>query len=190
MKRYFQHETKRRVLLRFAGVLLVLIGYFVFVSIHYGLKNGVLISALTWSFFVLCTPIADAGILLDFPVRLLLRVRMVYSEIAVWAIAITLNVLVSVFSPAAYERTVLLRLFGDILTRPIPFWGIILLSAAGSFASVYFGDELVDVVKHEHREKHRRHKTKYRILLFMFLFAAAAVLYHFLLKDLGVKLPV
>lgn len=189
MKRYIHHETKRHVLIRFAAVVLILAGYFAFVSIRYGLKNGFEISALTWSFFVLCTPVADAGILLDFPFRLITKIRMIYSEIGVWVIAITLNLSASLFFPDAYQKTVLLRLFRHILIEPFPFWGIIALSAVGTFASIYFGDELIDVVKHEHREKHRRHRAKYRILLFLFLFAAAAVLYHFLLKELGVPLP-
>jgi hypothetical protein len=189
VRHYLRHETKRHVLIRFAAVVLILAGYFAFVSIRYGLTNGVSISALTWSFFVLCTPVADAGILLDFPIRLAAKVRMIYTEIGVWVLALALSFTTVRLFPEVYDTTVLLRLFRHILLRPFPFWGIIVISAVGTFASVYFGDELIDVVKHEHREKHRRHRAKYRILLFLFIFAAAAALYHFLLKELGVALP-
>ncbi|MCA9353073.1 hypothetical protein KC901_02720, partial [Patescibacteria group bacterium] len=65
-----QHETKRNALIRFALVLILFVGYFAFIAFRYGLENGFLVTAGTWSFFVLCTPVADAGFLLDFPLRL------------------------------------------------------------------------------------------------------------------------
>ncbi len=43
----------------------------------------------------------------------------------------------------------------------IPFWAIILVSALGTFMSVYFANELVDIVKHEEREKYKKHAHKH-----------------------------
>ncbi len=67
--------------------------------------------ALTWSFFVLCTPVADAGILLDFPLRLLFGIRMIVSELAVWALAIVLNLATLMLAPEYYQTTFLTRIF-------------------------------------------------------------------------------
>jgi hypothetical protein len=61
-----KHETKRHILIKFLLVLFVFIIYFGFIA----LKDGFYVTILTWSFFVLCTPVADAGFLLDFPFRL------------------------------------------------------------------------------------------------------------------------
>ena len=61
--------------------------YFLYLIYEYGIQDGGLVTLLTWSFFVLCTPIADAGFLLDFPIRLLYKIKMIYTEIIVWILA-------------------------------------------------------------------------------------------------------
>ena len=84
-------ETHRETLYKFLILLAVLILYFSYLSYKYGILTGGIVSAITWSFFVLCTPIADAGFLLDFPIRLLFGIRMLHSELLVWAIAFSIN---------------------------------------------------------------------------------------------------
>lgn len=73
-----KHETKKHTLRKFILVFLVLITYFLITSLKIGFREGISITLLTWSFFVLSTPIADAGFLLDFPIRLITKLRMVY----------------------------------------------------------------------------------------------------------------
>lgn len=184
-----KHETKQHVLLKFLLVLSVLVLYFFFIAFHYGVKDGIFIAALTWSFFVLCTPIADAGFLLDFPIRLIANIRMMYSEILVWILAIFLNIYGFFFSPAVYQKTVILRLFFHILEQPFPFWSIILISGIGTFVSIHFGDELLNVAKHSERKHYQKHHKKLQLIIMIFIFAIAFVLYDFLLKRLGVELP-
>ncbi len=182
------HETKRSVLIRYLIVLLIVIAYFVFISFKYGVKNGFLVTLLTWSVFVFCTPVADAGTLVDFPIRLLIHVRMIVSEIFVTLFAAALNIYALTFNPQLYDKTLLLRLFKHILLNPIPFWLIIILSTLGTFLSIYFGDELLDVAKHSEREKFKRHKSKYYTILLLFGFLLTVFLYDLLLKDLGIHL--
>ncbi|NPA86609.1 MAG: hypothetical protein GXO00_01220, partial [Candidatus Diapherotrites archaeon] len=157
-------ETHREALRKFIIVLLVFLAYFAYVAYHYGVKDGLIITLLTWSFFVLSTPIADAGFLLDFPLRILTGMRMVKAEMIVWAIAISLNVYFVLFHPEVYQTTTLLQVFYHILTHPIPYWSIIVLSAIGTFLSVHFGDELLDVFFHSERRKYFLHKEKYELV--------------------------
>jgi len=83
-KRYHhRHQTHSETLYKFLALLGVLVGYFVYLSWKFDAATGGFLAALTWSLFVLCTPVADGGFLIDFPVRLLFRVRMIYSEITV-----------------------------------------------------------------------------------------------------------
>lgn len=185
-----KHPTKRKVFFKFVGVVLVFVGYFLFVAGRLGFENGFYVTILTWSFFVLSTPIADAGFLLDFPLRLLLGVRMVVSESVVWVIAITANVLALSFKPELYKSTDLLEVFQKILENPWPYWTIIVLSAVGTFMSVIFGDELIDKVQHHDRKIYKKHKSKYRIAVMAFIIAGAVILYDILLKQLGYNLPV
>ncbi len=149
-----------------------------------------MVTLLTWSFFVLCTPIADAGFLLDFPVRLITRLRMVWSELGVWVIAISINLFTVSFYPAFYEHTLVLRLFHNILTHPWPYWGIIILSALGTFLSIIFGDELFDVSTHRERKIYHKHFFKHRIIVYLFLIGFTLAFYYYMLNALEIDITI
>ena len=86
-------KPQRQVLTKFLLLLMLMVSYFAYLSYEYDLLTGGIAALLTWSFFVLCTPIADAGFLLDFPLRLLFGIRMIWSEMAVWGIASVINIM-------------------------------------------------------------------------------------------------
>ncbi|RMD51915.1 hypothetical protein D6827_01120, partial [Candidatus Parcubacteria bacterium] len=130
------YHGKKRIFFRFLVILLIFIAYLIFIVLKFGAAQGIYVSLLTWSFFVLCTPVADAGFLVDFPVRLLLKVKMIYSEVVIWAIAIGLNVYTLLTHDWVYDSTVVLSVFKLILLHPWPYWGVVLLSAAGTFVSI------------------------------------------------------
>lgn len=188
--KYFLHKTKRKVVIKFALLLLILIAYFVFLSFKYGIKDGLSATILTWSFFVFCTPIADAGFLLDFPIRLITKIRMIYSEMVVWTLAFLINLYSIFLNPGVYEKTGLLKIFKHILQNPYPFWSIILLSAFGTYLSIYFGDELIDVVKNRNRKKFIKHGMKHKIVIagFVLLICGIIATYYYLLEHLGIKI--
>ncbi len=182
-----KHETKRHVLIKFLIVAFIFAAYLVIMSFMHGLENGILISLVTWSFFVFCTPIAAAGFLIDFPIRMMTNIRMVQSEVMVWVIAAIINIYALLFAVEIYDKVILLNLFKQILLVPIPFWGIIVLSAGGTFLSVYFGDELLDIKKHKDRKKHMTHKKKFWLFLGAFILLIAVLyLYNLLLAELGI----
>jgi len=182
-----KHTTKKKALVRFMLVLIVFLGYLFFVIGKYGALNGFLVALLSWSFFVLCTPVADAGFLLDFPLRLITGVRMFFLEMLVWITAISLNLYALFLNNSLYAKTELLGFFKHILINPFPFWGIIILSALGTFTSVQFGDELLDKMEHYERTFHEKHKSKQHLVIIISLFLLTFILYDFLLKQLGVN---
>ena len=181
-------ETHRDVYIRFIAVLVTFIAYFVFVSRQYGVGEGWLIAWLSWSFFVLCTPIADAGMLIDFPVRLITGLKMVISESLVWATAIGLNTYMLLRNPQIYANTELLKLFYHILATPWPLWGIIALSFVGTFLSITIGDELLDVFRHKDRQLHIRHGLKLRLITMAFILIFTLVLYDYILNLNGITI--
>lgn len=181
------HPPKRETLIKFVLLMAVFVGYFIYVSLKFDVATGGGIAALTWSFFVMCTPVADAGFLLDFPVRLITSIRMFTTEIVVWGLAIIINGIFLVFGPGIYESTFVTRLFFEILTNPWPHWGIILLCGIGTFMSIAFGDELMDVASHHERVKHHKHGFLYRSLATLSLFILIFAAYGFLLRSLGVE---
>ncbi len=190
MKNHYQHknQTHRETLYRFIGLLGVLVAYFAYLSWKFDIATGGLVSILTWSFFVLCTPVADGGFLIDFPVRLFFGLRMLYSEMIVWTLAITLNILAMSLDPAVYDKTFLTGLFKTILTTPIPYWGIIGLSALGTYLSIHFGDEMLDVAHHRDRVKFHKHGFKFRMILTVGIFALILAGYYQLINALGIDL--
>ena len=179
-------HPKRQVLYKFLLLCILLVSYFFYLTVQYDVMTGGIASALTWSFFVLCTPIADAGFLLDFPLRLLFGIRMLISEIAVWALAIVINVITLIYFVEYYETTKLTMLLHAILTNPYPYWGVILLSGAGTFLSIQFADELMDVIHHRDREFFHRHSFKHEIVLIIF-FVFILIGYYKLIASLGIE---
>lgn len=186
LKHLHKHETHREVLIKFVLLAVILSLYFAYLSFEYGLLTGGIIAAITWSFFVLCTPVADAGFLLDFPIRLLFGFRMLYSEILVWCIAAAINIYALSFNSEAYDKTILTALFKKILITPYPYWSIILISGVGTFLSIYFGDEMLDVLKHRDRLKYHQHAFKLKIIGIFGLFAIIFAAYYFILESLEI----
>ena len=182
-------HPKRQVLVKFVLLVTLLTTYLAWLTCQYDFLTGGVASALTWSFFVLCTPVADAGFLLDFPLRLIFGIRMVISEIAVWAIAITLNAVSLAWFPVYYSKTLLTSLLHQILTHPWPYWAIIGISGIGTFLSIRFGDELMDVVDHRDRSLFHRHGLKYEIVVVIFL-VVIVFAYYELISTLGVDIDV
>ncbi len=188
IKNNFKHETKRRVVIKFILIFLIIILYFIFLANKYGTNEGLSITTLTWAFFVLCTPVADAGFLIDFPMRLITGIRMFYSEIIVWLFAIIISMYYSIASPEIFQTNLLTNIFGKIINNPFPYWSIIFISFIGTFFSIFFGDELIDTARHIHRKKHIKHKSKYYIIIAIFIIAATIIIYDLLLRNFGIEI--
>jgi hypothetical protein len=185
-----RHETKRKALTKFLLVLAIVVLYWVFISLRYGKVMGAQITLLTWSLFILCTPIASAGLLVDFPVRLITRLRMFHTEIAVWAFALALNGFTLAANASVYDTTILLSVLKFILTNPVPYWSVIFVSAAGTFVSIRFADELLDVSREKHRKYYLTHQGKHTLIIFSFIILVLALFYGFIVQAIGLELPV
>lgn len=179
-------HPRKTVLYKFVLLCIVMVGYFFYLTYQYDLLTGGIASAITWSFFVLCTPIADAGFLLDFPVRLLFGIRMLFSEVAVWVIAVSINVISLFYFVDYYQTTKLTRIFHVILTNPYPYWAVVLLSGMGTFLSIRFADELMDVVRHRDRDYFHHHSFKHEIIMIVF-FIVVLYGYYELIASLGIE---
>lgn len=186
--REYSHEHPFVKFLIFLFVFIIYVG---FTIINFGFKEGILVGLLTWSFFVFCTPIASAGLLIDFPFRFLTGIKMIYSEMIVWFLALLLNIFAFSINPLIYHKTIILSLFRSIILNPIPFWAIILLSGTGTFFSIYFGDEILDnlLSGKKKRTKYKNHFNKQRILILLSTIVFAIILYSFLLNKLNINIP-
>ena len=181
-----KHETKRHAFIKFLILLAILFVYTAYLSYKYGFATGGLLSVITWTFFVLCTPLADAGMIINFPVRILFRIRMYITQSMVSAVATSINIYAITFSPEIYEKSFLGHVFYRILTQPIPYWSIIILSFLGTFLSVHFADELLDYIKYKDIEKSTKHRLLFEGITMVVIFLLIFFVYTILLKKLGI----
>ena len=184
-----QHQTHRESLWRFLALIGLLAAYFTYMSWKFDAATGAWLALLSWSFFVLCTPVADGGFIIAFPARLLFGTRMLTTQMIVWVLAIVINIAALNFSPANYENTALTRLLLTILTTPWPYWSILAISAVGTALSIWFGDEMMDVTIHADREIHHKHGFKHSTLLIIGLGVLTVLAYYQLLSDLRISIP-
>jgi len=180
-------KPRQQVLIKFLALCFILFSYFLYLTYKYDLLTGGIAALITWSFFVLCTPVADAGFLLDFPIRVLFGLRMVFSEVAVWVVAISINIIFLSFFEEFYQTTFLTQLMEVVLTTPFPYWSVILLSGVGTFLFIRFGDELMDVLHHKDRKFYLRHHFKQEIVLFIF-FIFLLFGYYRIISVLGISI--
>jgi hypothetical protein len=131
---------------RYLLSVLIVAAYAVYMVHKYGARDGLVATYLTWSFFVLGTPVADAGGILDVPLRLLTGVPMVVIEACVTSFTIASMFVLVHYKREEFDRTGLLRAFRVMLTTPYPYWGLIALCVVGTILSVWLGDMLIDAV--------------------------------------------
>ncbi len=186
---HHKNETHKETLLKFVALVLMLVAYFLYMSWKYDASTGFGVAILTWSFFVLCTPVADGGFILAFPIRLLFKIKMSITQIVLWFVAIGINIFMLSSSADTYDLSFMTKLLKHILTEPYPYWSILIISALGTLLSIFFGDEMMDVTANRDRKLNNRHGMKYRAVLVLGLGVLTVVAYYYLLNSLGVSIP-
>lgn len=175
---------------KFLLLILILGVYATYVVSKFGVHDGLSATALTWAFFVTCTPIADAGFIIDFPVRVLLGVKMIWAELAVWLIAGGVVIYNLLYNAMVFESMAVLQLFKEILTMPWPLWMIIVTSAVGTFLSIYIGDQIYTLVQ-QHRHRHTKHKRRLqrkRLIIELIIFFLVVAIYFLLLEQANIHI--
>ena len=184
-----KHETHKETILKFIALLALLIAYFAYMSWKYDASTGLEVTILTWSFFVLCTPIADGGFILAFPIRLLFGIKMSITQAILWFVAVAINIVMLIYSPSSYDLSFLTGLLKQILVEPYPYWSILIISAMGTFFSIVFGDEMMDVTAHKNRKNYHRYGINYRLLIVLGFSIITIAAYYQLINDLHITLP-
>ncbi|MFH1393605.1 MAG: hypothetical protein ABIH29_01875 [Candidatus Micrarchaeota archaeon] len=181
------HGVKKSKITKFLLVLGTLAVFLMFMLNKYGFEQGLEITLLVWTFFVLCTPLAAADLLLDVPLRLLSETRMIYSHAIVWFVALAINLGAMHFAPGLYEATPILSLLYHILTNPVPYWGLVGLCLIGTFLSLEVADEVVDEVEDKMEARHHRHHSMLHFFILAALIAGVLIIYDSLLGEMGME---
>lgn len=180
------HESKNYALKKFSIALVIFVVYLVYLFFRFG-SEGLVVGIITWSAFVIATPIPDGGLLIDFPIRVFTGLKMVLTELMVWVIAIFINIYFLLINPEIYQKTAITSVFHEILIRPWPGWIIITVCFLGTFLSLHFGDELLDVVFHHERKKYQKHKHWHHGSIVLFFALICVLLYYYIIHELGIK---
>ena len=181
------HESKNYALKKFLIALAVFLIYSIYLVFRFG-SEGLAVGAITWSAFVLATPIPDGGLLIDFPIRIITGLKMILTEIIVWVIAGSTNLYFLLTNPEVYHKTAITNIFHQILSNPWPGWVIIVICCLGTFLSLSFGDELLDVVFHHERKKYHKHKHWHHGSIVVFFALLCILLYYYIVHELGINI--
>lgn len=173
---------------KFLLLLLIIAAYATFVSVKFGIQDGLSVTLLTWAFFVTCTPIADAGFLVDFPVRIAIGLKMLWSEVVVWVLAAIIIVSNLVLNPVIFENTLALNVLYTVVTNPWPLWLIVVVSAAGTFLSIHIGDQIFSMVAARYHKTHIARLQVKRFVIEATVFVVVIALYAWLLHATGIAI--
>jgi len=110
---------------------------------------------------------------------------MLILEIAIWCFTIIINLLSLNYFSEYYGTTELTKVFHLILIIPYPYWGIVLLSAIGTFLSIHFGDEMIDIVHHDWKTLFRKPSYRHKLIIMVVIFAIIIIGYYELITSLG-----
>jgi|GEM_PF-2376403 len=102
----------------------------------YGLFDGLYLTALAWSVYVMCLPFSGGGVLF-YPLAPIVGYLPTYAwELIAWTASIALNIATLVCRPELYEKTSVTHFMYWALKHPIPYWGLFLGSFLPAFTSL------------------------------------------------------
>ncbi len=150
----------------------------------HGVEQGVLITALTWAFFVFLNPAPTAGLVFELPIRLLTRHRLLVAQYMVWGVGAAIVLPALLLSPDLFHTTTPLAIFYHVLTNPVPYWSLLLLCGLGTFLSVYLVDKVVDEVENELNHHHRKHMPVLYLIVLALALIGIVLAYNAMISEL------
>lgn len=171
-------------LIKFIILLVLFILYYFYISTKIGFKNGIHSIILTWCSLVLCTPLSDAGFIIDFPLILFFNIPMVITQLFVFFLSIVIVLFYIFYSNLIehFKKTFVLKNFYKVLSIPYPWYFLILISQIGTFASV----KIYDTIYFYFTEKNKKKNpflTKKFIIVFS-IFILSWIIWYFITKSL------
>ena len=116
--------------------------YAIYAMLYNSITVGFESTILFWSFCVLATPIPEAGIIFDLPLKIFFNMNMILSQIIVTFIAIIITLYYYVYNIKCFETTKILYYYKLIIDNKQA--SIFIISAAGTFTGLYAIEWLID----------------------------------------------
>lgn len=163
------NKSNKKYFIKFLFYTGILVSICIYLSLEYGLGLGLYLTALIWSFYILCFPGAHGQLIFGFPLHFITHKPM-YTEPFVWSAALLLNIITCTYLPKFYTLTFPTCLLYRVVTTPNPYWLILIFSGIGTLYYFIIGEQPL-----------RPHSTSHRIirhLILIFAFLTFMYLTH------------
>lgn len=121
-ERYIVTYSKLYPLLKLAIACSLLATFISTLLARFPFGQTILLTLICWSFFVLCTPFTQGGLIVSSLIYLFTGKNYQYTECYVWLSAFLLNGLVIFFAPTIYLHLSTTHVLLYIITHPWPYW--------------------------------------------------------------------
>jgi len=133
------------------SILLVLFTLFtLFLISSHGYKQGIQISFLVWSFYILCIPAKHGRFLIGLPYKIITGKNLLHQELFIWLGAVLLNIFTFFVLPLTYFKQIFTHLLYRILSTPWPYWLIIFTSALSTLYPSLIAKQKVTIQTPKH----------------------------------------
>lgn len=114
----------------------------IYTVIYKGVKNGLLISLFSWCFFMVVTPMPEAGIMFTVPLKYMTKIPLEKGHVIISAFAVAIVFAFYTFGHNIVKETTVSELFTYIMNNRL--YHMILLSIASSVIMSKFLNDVID----------------------------------------------
>lgn len=149
-----------------------------FMLFYHGLKNGLLLTFLFWSFFVLCIPGKHGSMLIGAPLQMFFKIR-VNTQIWTWLSAVVLNLIVYHTNKDIYLENFITHLLRYIITSPYPELLVVVFAMAANLYKPIIGYNYQSKFYFLHAAIHTILVIVNLLALFWWIYPEAVFLFNF-----------
>ena len=111
--------------------------FFTYFAICYGLVDGLYLTLLSWSLYILAIPGGHGQLLVGLPVHYFFG-KSIYPERFFWLAAFMFNAITFMAYQQIYSKSLITYFFYQLINNPNPNWLVFIFAALGTFYNALF----------------------------------------------------
>lgn len=131
-------------------ILIVVLVFFFYPCVTFGMAQGILVGFLTWSLYILALPAAHGYYVFGSFARFI-GLKQWHPEPVMFLAAIILNVVVCIVFRPIYKSTFFTIHLFRIITKPNPYWLMVVISSLGTLYPYLVGEQQFNLHYRYHR---------------------------------------
>jgi len=166
---------KQKIYLIIYDLIVILFLFtFIFFVVYNGFLKGCIKTIFIWAFFILCTPIPEAGLLVSLPLKKYVNISIHISQIVISFIALMILIYFYYYEKKTINSCLIGKLFLELIKYK--YFSIIAISIISSIFTSEFIDNLID--------NYINNEKIYNIQFKLFMIACFVLFYSFILNSL------